>query len=122
MTKLTNLYWKVYLIISSIHALVDITQGFSVLNPMNVKLPAISPFTYLSDTLLSLSQVESWLEDLLWEKKSSMDIYRCKGILHIHDSDQVHTLQVFTTYSYNNQEGLHYELGLSSIFLSDFPL
>uniref|UniRef100_A0A0A9GAA8 CobW C-terminal domain-containing protein n=1 Tax=Arundo donax TaxID=35708 RepID=A0A0A9GAA8_ARUDO len=40
-----------------------------------------------------LPKVESWLEDLLWEKKSSMDIYRCKGILHIHDSDQVHTLQ-----------------------------
>ncbi|TVU38103.1 hypothetical protein EJB05_11457 [Eragrostis curvula] len=39
------------------------------------------------------SKVESWLEDLLWERKSSMDIYRCKGILHIHNSDQVHTLQ-----------------------------
>ena len=22
-----------------------------------------------------------------------MDIYRCKGILHVHNSDQVHTLQ-----------------------------
>ncbi|KAL6856235.1 hypothetical protein ACP4OV_019037 [Aristida adscensionis] len=40
-----------------------------------------------------LAKVESWLEDLLWERKSSMDIYRCKGILHIHNSDQVHTLQ-----------------------------
>uniref|UniRef100_A0A804QG56 COBW domain-containing protein 1 n=1 Tax=Zea mays TaxID=4577 RepID=A0A804QG56_MAIZE len=39
------------------------------------------------------AKVESWLEDLLWEKKSIMDIYRCKGILYIHDSDQVHTLQ-----------------------------
>ncbi|KAK3125593.1 hypothetical protein QOZ80_7BG0607070 [Eleusine coracana subsp. coracana] len=42
---------------------------------------------------VSLAKVESWLEDLLWERKSSMDIYRCKGILHIHNSDQVHTLQ-----------------------------
>lgn len=57
------------------------------------------PFAYLYDTLLWLVflQVESWLEDLLWEKKSSMDIYRCKGILYIHDSDQVHTLQVVTS-------------------------
>uniref|UniRef100_A0A8R7PC86 CobW C-terminal domain-containing protein n=1 Tax=Triticum urartu TaxID=4572 RepID=A0A8R7PC86_TRIUA len=38
-------------------------------------------------------KVESWLEDLLWEKKSNMDIYRCKGILNIHDSNQLHTLQ-----------------------------
>jgi hypothetical protein len=49
-------------------------------------------------------QVESWLEDHLWERKSSMDIYRCKGILHIHDSDQVHTLQVVT--SYKESEGI----------------
>lgn len=40
-----------------------------------------------------LAKVESWLEDLLWEKKSTMDIYRCKGILHIHNSNQLHTLQ-----------------------------
>jgi hypothetical protein len=42
--------------------------------------------------------VESWLEDLLWEKKSNMDIYRCKGVLHIHNSNQLHTLQVVTAY------------------------
>ncbi|KAF7007704.1 hypothetical protein CFC21_022618 [Triticum aestivum] len=40
-----------------------------------------------------LTKVESWLEDLLWEKKSNMDIYRCKGILNIHNSNQLHTLQ-----------------------------
>lgn len=56
-------------------------------------------FSFGSHICLTLFlQVESWLEDLLWERKSSMDIYRCKGILHIHNSDQVHTLQVVTSY------------------------
>lgn len=39
-------------------------------------------------------QVRSWLEDLLWEKKSNMDVYRCKGVLNVLNSDQLHTLQV----------------------------
>ncbi|KAJ6852049.1 COBW domain-containing protein 1 isoform X1 [Iris pallida] len=42
---------------------------------------------------VDLAKVQSWLEDLLWEKKSSMDIYRCKGVLYVHNSDQLHTLQ-----------------------------
>lgn len=42
---------------------------------------------------VDLNKVCSWLEELLWEKKSSIDVYRCKGILNIHDSDQLHTLQ-----------------------------
>lgn len=65
-----------------------------------METPITSPIYIFSDTLLwfVFLQVESWLEDLLWEKKSIMDIYRCKGILYIHDSDQVHTLQVVTSY------------------------
>ncbi|KAJ0981985.1 hypothetical protein J5N97_010240 [Dioscorea zingiberensis] len=43
---------------------------------------------------VDLAKVHVWLEDLLWEKKTNMDIYRCKGILNIHNSDQLHTLQV----------------------------
>lgn len=39
-------------------------------------------------------QVNRWLEDLLWENRSSMDIYRCKGVLDVHNSDQIHTIQV----------------------------
>ncbi|KAJ6831494.1 COBW domain-containing protein 1 isoform X1 [Iris pallida] len=42
---------------------------------------------------VDLDKVQSWLEDLLWEKKSSMDIYRYKGVLYVHNSDQLHTLQ-----------------------------
>ncbi|CAD6344038.1 unnamed protein product [Miscanthus lutarioriparius] len=54
---------------------------------------SISTLCIYEQDSVNLAKVESWLEDLLWEKKSSMDIYRCKGILYIHDSDQVHTLQ-----------------------------
>ncbi|XP_039137276.1 LOW QUALITY PROTEIN: COBW domain-containing protein 1 [Dioscorea cayenensis subsp. rotundata] len=42
---------------------------------------------------VDLAKVRIWLEDLLWEKKTNMDVYRCKGILNIHNSDQLHTLQ-----------------------------
>ncbi|KAH7665229.1 P-loop containing nucleoside triphosphate hydrolase protein [Dioscorea alata] len=42
---------------------------------------------------VDLAKVRIWLEDLLWEKKTNMDVYRCKGILNIHNSNQLHTLQ-----------------------------
>jgi G3E family GTPase len=54
---------------------------------------SISTLCFYEQDPVSLAKVESWLEDLLWERKSSMDIYRCKGILRIHDSGQIHTLQ-----------------------------
>ncbi|RYR58459.1 hypothetical protein Ahy_A05g024245 isoform C [Arachis hypogaea] len=34
-----------------------------------------------------------WLEEILWEKKYDMDVYRCKGVLSVRNSDQLHTLQ-----------------------------
>lgn len=42
-----------------------------------------------------LMQVRIWLEEILWDKKYGMDVYRCKGVLSILDSDQLHTLQVW---------------------------
>ncbi|XP_048555587.1 COBW domain-containing protein 1 isoform X2 [Triticum urartu] len=54
---------------------------------------SISTLCIYEQDPVCLAKVESWLEDLLWEKKSNMDIYRCKGILNIHDSNQLHTLQ-----------------------------
>ncbi|KAK9105355.1 hypothetical protein Scep_022199 [Stephania cephalantha] len=42
---------------------------------------------------VDLSKVELWLEEILWEKKYNMDVYRCKGILNILNSDQLHTIQ-----------------------------
>ncbi|GMH01785.1 hypothetical protein Nepgr_003624 [Nepenthes gracilis] len=40
-----------------------------------------------------LDKVYEWLEEILWDKKHGMDVYRCKGILSVVDSDELHTLQ-----------------------------
>lgn len=42
---------------------------------------------------VDLEKVRVWLEEILWDKKYSMDVYRCKGVLNILNSDQLHTLQ-----------------------------
>uniref|UniRef100_A0A7N0UDT5 CobW C-terminal domain-containing protein n=1 Tax=Kalanchoe fedtschenkoi TaxID=63787 RepID=A0A7N0UDT5_KALFE len=42
---------------------------------------------------VDLNKVRVWIEEILWEKKHSMDVYRCKGVLSVHGSDQLHTLQ-----------------------------
>nr|GMC86338.1 COBW domain-containing protein 1 [Ipomoea batatas] len=42
---------------------------------------------------INLDKIRVWLEELLWEKKYGMDIYRCKGILRVMNSDQLYTLQ-----------------------------
>lgn len=47
-----------------------------------------------SHTCCIFQQVHSWLEEILWDKKGGMDVYRCKGVLSIKNSDQLHTLQV----------------------------
>ncbi|CAH9115859.1 unnamed protein product [Cuscuta epithymum] len=42
---------------------------------------------------INLDKVRVWIEELLWDKKHDMDIYRCKGILRVINSDNLHTLQ-----------------------------
>ncbi|CAK7326179.1 unnamed protein product [Dovyalis caffra] len=42
---------------------------------------------------VDLDKVRLWLEEILWDKKDGMDVYRCKGVLHVRNSDQLHTLQ-----------------------------
>lgn len=42
---------------------------------------------------LDLDKVHSWLEEILWDKKHGMDVYRCKGVLCIQNSGELHTLQ-----------------------------
>ncbi|XP_057949870.1 uncharacterized protein LOC131144926 [Malania oleifera] len=42
---------------------------------------------------VDLDKVRMWLEEILWDKKHGMDVYRCKGVLHVQNSDQLHTLQ-----------------------------
>ncbi|XP_020572887.1 COBW domain-containing protein 1 [Phalaenopsis equestris] len=54
---------------------------------------SVRTFCIFEELPVDLDKVRLWLEDLLWEKKSHMDVYRCKGILNIHGSDQLHTLQ-----------------------------
>ncbi|CAD5313738.1 unnamed protein product [Arabidopsis thaliana] len=42
---------------------------------------------------INLDKVRLWLEEILWDKKSEMDVYRCKAVLSIQNSDQMHILQ-----------------------------
>ncbi|KAI3452897.1 hypothetical protein Pfo_009560 [Paulownia fortunei] len=42
---------------------------------------------------VDLEKVRMWIEEILWEKKYGMDVYRCKGILSVLNSDQLYTLQ-----------------------------
>ncbi|XP_050235541.1 uncharacterized protein LOC126685670 [Mercurialis annua] len=43
--------------------------------------------------LVDLHKVRLWLEEILWDKKDGMDVYRCKGVLRVQNSDELHTLQ-----------------------------
>ncbi|KAJ6689930.1 hypothetical protein OIU85_006240 [Salix viminalis] len=42
---------------------------------------------------VDLDKVRLWVEEILWDKKDGMDVYRCKGVLHVRNSDELHTLQ-----------------------------
>ncbi|XP_058777387.1 uncharacterized protein LOC131651722 [Vicia villosa] len=42
---------------------------------------------------VDIDKTRIWLEEILWEKKYDMDVYRCKGVLSVQNSDQLHTLQ-----------------------------
>ncbi|RDX63029.1 COBW domain-containing protein 1 [Mucuna pruriens] len=42
---------------------------------------------------VDLDKTRIWIEEILWEKKYDMDVYRCKGVLSVENSDQLHTLQ-----------------------------
>ncbi|KAI8528560.1 hypothetical protein RHMOL_Rhmol12G0157800 [Rhododendron molle] len=52
---------------------------------------------------VNLDKVRLWLEEILWDKKYNMEVYRCKGVLNILDSDQLHTLQVTIGQSLNEE-------------------
>ncbi|KAL6543720.1 hypothetical protein OROGR_010217 [Orobanche gracilis] len=42
---------------------------------------------------VDLEKVKMWIEEILWDKKYGMDVYRCKGVLSVLNSDQLYTLQ-----------------------------
>ncbi|CAA2998242.1 Hypothetical predicted protein [Olea europaea subsp. europaea] len=43
---------------------------------------------------VDFDKVRIWIEEIIWDKKYGMDVYRCKGVLSVLNSDQLHTLQV----------------------------
>ncbi|GAA0186352.1 hypothetical protein LIER_33640 [Lithospermum erythrorhizon] len=47
----------------------------------------------LEERQVDVQKIRLWLEELLWDKKYGMDVYRCKGVLSELHSDQLHTLQ-----------------------------
>ena len=53
-----------------------------------------SLFHHSTNVHALIFQARVWIEELLWDKKYGMDVYRCKGVLNIANSDQLHTLQV----------------------------
>ncbi|KAH9329573.1 hypothetical protein KI387_001681 [Taxus chinensis] len=46
-----------------------------------------------------LDQVNAWLGELLWESKDKIEVYRCKGVLNVVGSDEVHIVQVLGGWS-----------------------
>ncbi|XP_073130268.1 uncharacterized protein [Henckelia pumila] len=42
---------------------------------------------------VDLDKVRMWIEEILWDKKYGMDVYRCKGVLSVRNTNQLHTLQ-----------------------------
>uniref|UniRef100_A0A6N2LRS9 CobW C-terminal domain-containing protein n=1 Tax=Salix viminalis TaxID=40686 RepID=A0A6N2LRS9_SALVM len=52
---------------------------------------------------VDLDKVRLWVEEILWDKKDGMDVYRCKGVLHVRNSDELHTLQLAGWRSDENQ-------------------
>ncbi|XP_022775893.1 uncharacterized protein LOC111317746 [Durio zibethinus] len=42
---------------------------------------------------VDLHKIRLWIKEILWDKKHGMDVYRCKGVLSVQNSDHLHTLQ-----------------------------
>ncbi|KAM0987095.1 hypothetical protein ACFX19_011414 [Malus domestica] len=79
------------------------TTGLANLAPLASVVDAKNLRYQLSEHRISSSFAEAylqiafavrlWIEEILWEKKHDMDVYRCKGVLSVHNSNQLHTLQ-----------------------------
>ncbi|XP_023754207.1 uncharacterized protein LOC111902625, partial [Lactuca sativa] len=42
---------------------------------------------------LDLDKVRLWLEEILWDMKYDMDVYRCRAVLNVVNSDELHIVQ-----------------------------
>ncbi|XP_043687038.1 COBW domain-containing protein 1 isoform X3 [Telopea speciosissima] len=60
---------------------------------MNLHNSGVRTLCISEQRKVNLDKFRSWLEEILWEKKYNMDVYRCKGVLSVQNSDQLHTLQ-----------------------------
>ncbi|KAM1214733.1 hypothetical protein ACFX2I_011218 [Malus domestica] len=79
------------------------TTGLANLAPLASVVDAKNLRYQLSEHRISSSFAEAylqiafavrlWIEEILWEKKHDMDVYRCKGVLSVYNSNQFHTLQ-----------------------------
>ncbi|KAF3323373.1 hypothetical protein FCM35_KLT12104 [Carex littledalei] len=71
----------------------ELLENSKLLPPSSRHDSGVSTLSIHQPYPVDLNKVNRWLEDLLWENRSSMDIYRCKGVLDVHNSDQIHTIQ-----------------------------
>lgn len=53
----------------------------------------VRTFCLCKEQEVDINMVRLWLENILWEKQGAMDVYRCKGVLNVVNSDKLHTLQ-----------------------------
>ncbi|GKE63528.1 endoribonuclease Dicer homolog 2, partial [Tanacetum coccineum] len=54
--------------------------------------------------------VRLWLDEILWDKKYDMDVYRCKGVLSTVNYDELHTEQAM------NGLNMFYHLSMGMYF------
>ncbi|KAL5725820.1 hypothetical protein ACHQM5_008918 [Ranunculus cassubicifolius] len=73
-----------------LESLLKENQSFSV---KNLHDSSVRTLCITETKEVDIDKVRLWLEEILWEKKHDMDVYRCKGVLNVKNSDHVHTLQ-----------------------------
>ncbi|XP_042501958.1 COBW domain-containing protein 1 isoform X1 [Macadamia integrifolia] len=76
--------------VTHLEALLKESQSMSTVNVHNSGVRTLC----ISDQhKVNLDKFRVWLEEILWEKSYNMDVYRCKGVLSVQNSDQLHILQ-----------------------------
>ncbi|XP_042501961.1 COBW domain-containing protein 1 isoform X2 [Macadamia integrifolia] len=77
--------------VTHLEALLKESQSMSTVNVHNSGVRTLC----ISDQhKVNLDKFRVWLEEILWEKSYNMDVYRCKGVLSVQNSDQLHILQI----------------------------
>ena len=79
-------------------------------------------FCWTKSDDLNFEKVRVWLEEILWDKKYGMDVYRCKGVLSVQNSNQLHTLQVILHISFNRWRGRSKGCSLGVLFYTQIAM